>query len=211
MKFLDLSPFLKVALSSRTAGKLISLDVGKKYVGLALSDESKRFVNPADTLLRVPAVSLASANGYVQVYKRKERMCDSAVDYLSKNLQAVIEKENACGVIVGIPLKDGKKTAFCSEIVDLMLRLKCTLPKQSLPLQSINEAPSEGVTFIGSEADNAMPFTLWDEQYSTMEARRIAAQRSNKRSVFVKNKDSLAAAVIMKKLLSFAEAKGLKT
>jgi RNase H-fold protein (predicted Holliday junction resolvase) len=210
MKFLDLRPFIKVALSSRTTGKLISLDVGKRYVGLAFCDESKQFVNPADTLLRVPAASLASANGYIQVYKRKERMCDSAVESLSKNLQAAIDKENACGVIVGIPLKDGKKTAFCTEIVDLMLRLKCTLPNQNLSMPAVNETLSEDATVIDSETDNAMPFTLWDEQYSTMEARRLAAQKSNKRSVFVKNKDSLAAAVIMKKFLSFAEAEESK-
>jgi len=212
MKFLELRPFIKLALSSRTSGKLISLDVGKKYVGLAFSDESKVFVNPASTLNRVQAASLAAANGYFQVYKKKERMCDSAVSYLATNLQAVINKENVCGVVVGIPLKDGEPTGFCQEIVDLMLRLKCTLPNQSLPMLAANETTSS-FTITDAEAGteteaNAMPFTLWDEQYSTMESRRLVAQSTDKRSVYLKHKDSVAAAVILQKFLTFAEAEG---
>ena len=192
MKFVELRPFINQVLSSRTRGKILSLDVGKKHVGLALSDESKQFVSPSITLGR-PA--LASA------------------------MQELVNKEKVCGVVVGIPLLDGKPTPFCTDIVNLMLSMQVLTSESDSPSPVLdanrltqntgNVRPSQ----IPSETAPArtrqlMPFTLWDEQFSTMEARRFVAQSTSKRNIYLKHKDSVAAAVILQKFLVFAEAEG---
>lgn len=192
MKFVELTPFIKQVLSSRLSGKIASLDVGKKHIGVALCDESKYFVNPITTLSRsaLPEVvhNLTS--------KKDHRMSKSSLNALSKKLQGIIDKEHVCGLVVGIPLLDGKPTPFCTEVVDLMLQLQCFMPEKYMNGDVHNIA-------------NEMIFTFWDEQYSTMEARRLVAQRTESRNVFLKQKDSMAAAVIMHKFLSFAQNKNL--
>jgi RNase H-fold protein (predicted Holliday junction resolvase) len=196
MKFVELRPFIKQVLSSRTHGKILSLDVGRKHVGLALSDESKQFVSPAITLGRA---SLASA------------------------MQELVNKEKVCGVVVGIPLLDGKPTPFCTDIVNLMLSMQ-VLTSDSDPLSPLLGAdclshpqnagnrilPEAHDQTLSARARQLMPFTLWDEQFSTMEARRFVAQSTSKRSIYLKHKDSMAAAVILQKFLVFAEAEHVK-
>jgi RNase H-fold protein (predicted Holliday junction resolvase) len=190
MKFVELRPFIKQVLSSRTHGKILSLDVGKKHVGLALSDESKQFVSPSITLDRT---ALASA------------------------MQELVNKEKVCGIVVGIPLLDGKPTPFCTDIVNLMLNMQVRISDSdpgSLMLEANRLSQMIGNRISSQEQAQTppargrqlMPFTLWDEQFSTMEARRFVAQSTSKRNIYLKHKDSVAAAVILQKFLVFAEA-----
>ncbi len=162
-------------------GKLAALDVGTKHVGLAITDETKRFVVGSDTLKRKGSDAT------------QHRLADASVQAFTKQLQNVIDKEKIVGLVVGIPLHNGVSTPFCKEIVDLMLRIQCTLPQSTSLLSNIENIPSP------------MPFTLWDEQYSTMEGRRLVAQTTSKRSVYLKRKDSMAASVIMQKFLMYKE------
>ena len=110
-----------------------------------------------------------------------------------------MDKENCCGFVVGIPLKDGETTPFCKEIVDLMLNVRCAVkPHNQLKLGSSEE---ESEYDREDREDREMYFTLWDEHNSTMESRRHVARTTNKRSVFMKHKDSMAAAVILQKMM----------
>lgn len=177
MKFLELRLFIKQVMFSRTHGKILSLDVGTKHVGVALSDESKQFVSPSVTFGRFA---------------------------LTSSLQEIVNKENVCGLVVGIPLRDGKPTRFCTEIVNLMLSMPIIKPNTALNLEERDKDNDK------EQQPHHMPFTLWDEQYSTMEARRLVGQSTNKRSLYLKHKDSVAAAVIMQKFLVHAEVSNNK-
>lgn len=186
MKFLDLRSFQKVALWSTGVGKLAALDVGTKHVGLALTDESRRFVIRGDTLKR------KSGRG-------EHRLASSSVEFLTRQLQAFIAKEKVRGLVVGIPLHNEKPTPFCQEIVDLMLRMDCFLPDPvSLPSVDTSAMPPR-------TSPEHMPFTLWDEYGSTVEGRRLVKQTSTKRSVYLKQKDSIAASVILQEFLLHSE------
>ena len=163
-------------------GKIAALDVGTRHVGVAVSDEGRQFVSPMTTFSR--SKSGEWRNGSI------------AVQSFSKKMQEFVDKENCCGFVVGIPLKDGETTPFCKEIVDLMLNINCTAKPQN-QLRMEQDIDDDNDNYDKDE----MFFTLWDEYNSTMESRRHVARTTNKRSVFMKHKDSMAAAVILQKML----------
>jgi len=173
MKYLDLGSFFAKVLKPRRLGKLASLDFGTKHVGVAITDASRAFVVPHSTLARTKPPA--------------HRMSRTSVQTLGQNLQNVIDNEQICGIVVGLPLKDGETTLFCKEIVDVMLRMNCNLP-------TTTDNITNDITQV--------PFTLWDEYASTMDSRRLVAATSNKRSVYLKKKDSMAASVILQKFLA---------
>jgi RNase H-fold protein (predicted Holliday junction resolvase) len=53
------------------------------------------------------------------------------------------------------------------------------------------------------QGKRALNFCMWDEAYSTSEARHVIKAGSNKRSSFLKHKDSVAASLILKSFLKF--------
>lgn len=198
-----MADFCRKVVQKRASGKLLSLDVGTKHVGLALTDESRRFVIEG----AVKSLSRQSKEG-------GHRLSGPAISQLGAKLQRIINEERACGIVVGIPLKDGEPTPFCKEIVDFMLRLDCTLPIKSKSKSNTGSASNDNASQPEEEEEEAaapIPFTLWDEQYSTMEGRRLVASATNKRSTYLRRKDSIAASVILTKFLSHAERVGAHT
>ena len=76
----------------------------------------------------------------------------------------------------------------CSPI-DLMNILSASLPFFSVIFLGL---PNEGVP---------LTFCMWDESYSTSDARRMIKTSSTKLSTVIKNKDAVAASVILKSFL----------
>ena len=77
---------------------------------------------------------------------------------------------------------DGSLTPLCEEIVLMAEQLKCYSYSSSHRIQTQTEM---------------IPSTLWDERYSTSEAREIISGMSSKKRVVKKYKDSLAASIIL--------------
>jgi len=105
-----------------------------------------------------------------------------AVSALTRKIQALIDAEQIDGLVVGAPTHQGQPTELCEEIVQLMLAIQCRTAQASPP-------------------DSEMLFTLWNENSSTVEARRASKALGAKRSTFVRHKDEMAAAVILNSFL----------
>lgn len=163
MRFVEARKFLSSL--PRRVSKLAALDVGTKHVGVALCDEMRMSTVPLATLRR----------------ETHMRMSEGSIGMLSKKLQTLIEHESIDGLVVGIPLHEGKPSALSEEIVQLMLRMPCYYP----PLMVKKE----------------MVFTLWNENSSTMEARRVNEALGASKATFKKHKDEMAAAVVLRSFL----------
>ena len=163
MKYVEAARFL--ASVPRAVSRIAALDVGTKHVGVAVSDEGRVVSTPWTTIERA-----ASA-----------RNSAPAVKAWSQKLQAVLAEADVDGVVVGLPLHEGKPTPFCDEIVQLMLRTQC---------QSGSAGRREETVF-----------TLWTENSSTMEARRLSKAMGARASTFKKHKDEMAAVVILRSFL----------
>ena len=137
--------------------QLASLDVGKKHIGVAISDPSHSFSSP------------------LTIIQRKEpRMSAEAIASLSKSLRHIATEYRVSGFVVGLPvMDDGTITPFCREIMKLL----------------------ENIEF--QENSNEISATLWNERHSSIDARALINQFSTKRNVVLKNKDTVAAALIL--------------
>lgn len=149
----------------RRVSKLACLDIGTKNVGVALCDEMRLVTVPCTTLRR----------------EMNMRMSDGSIGMLSKKIQALIELESIDGLVVGVPMHEGKPSGLSEEIVQLMLRTPCYYP----PLADKKE----------------MVFTLWNENSSTVEARRVNEALGAGKATFKKYKDEMAAAVVLRSFL----------
>ena len=79
----------------KKGGKLLSIDYGNKFVGLAISDERLKISNPFDTI------------------RRKN------FKFLVENIVKVITKENIVGIILGWPINmDGTEGPRCDATRD---------------------------------------------------------------------------------------------
>ncbi|MFT7184099.1 MAG: putative Holliday junction resolvase [Oceanicoccus sp.] len=86
-------------------GKLLSLDLGKRFTGVAVSDPSQRVVFPRDEI------------------ETKD------FDILVQRLKYLIEKEQITGVIVGLPISsDGKETDQSQWVRKVMESLNTSKP-----------------------------------------------------------------------------------
>jgi RNase H-fold protein (predicted Holliday junction resolvase) len=197
MKIVDVVQFHRLlcgvhVLPALRYGKLLALDVGTKKIGLALTDESRRLINPMDTFLRTEDKSM--------------KYQDNA---LTNKLQRVIESEGVVGVIVGFPLGvNAEVTPLCQDIVQLIQSLRCVYPKTGVignaantslrvdPLSSISNAHQQ------SHAESIpMIATFWDERNSSVQARRLARTISDRKGVAKKYKDTFAACLILEGFL----------
>jgi putative Holliday junction resolvase len=119
-----------VALSTR--GRLIGLDVGTKTIGTALCDAMWTIASPADLI------------------RRTKFGADKAA------LEAMIEKQAVCGIIIGLPLNlDGTDS----------------------PRTQSTRAFARNLDVLG------LPILLWDERWSSaaVERQMIAADVSRDR------------------------------
>eukprot|EP01036_Dinobryon_divergens_P034588 gene34588-44717_t len=158
---------------SNSIGGIMSLDVGTKHIGIAITDASRRFVSPIGSVTR--------KKGLID-----DRMSPEALTHLSKCIQQYVNEQRPIGIVLGFPLHiDGSLTPLCYEI----LRIGENLQLHRTDLWTAQPNPQE------------MVCTFWDERESTMEARDIIAGMSSRRRVVRKYKDSVAASVILRSFL----------
>ncbi len=110
MKIVNLVTFKNKFLAlGRTQSKIASLDVGKKQIGVAIADETKRSITPFGVLNR-----------------KEPRMEDDSILKLSGQLQSFVTANNVGGFVIGFPLlESGELTPFCREIINLVSRIEC--------------------------------------------------------------------------------------
>lgn len=171
MRFVEAkSKCLLDLLKSSSYFKIAGLDIGTRYCGVAISDETRVFVGPAKDIPR-----------------KYKPLSKEDVQYFSAALSRLVVENNIKAFVVGLPIYNNQLTPFCKEIIDLMLQTEIS-PRLSSP-------PS-------TESDKSeIVFTCWDESESSVHARLLTRQFSNKRSVINKQKDGLAAGVILHSFL----------
>lgn len=150
------SSLVKDVLKFSTKTKLGALDVGKNFVGIAMSDESRTFVKPLGCLER----------------QTNQRMSATAIDNFSSKLERYVCENKIAGFVVGLPIFQGELTPFCNEIIKLMTNVQ-------LP-----EKPEVFCTF-------------WNETDSTFQARNLSSKYSTSSAVYLRQKDALAAGIIL--------------
>ena len=127
-------------------GKLAGLDVGTRTVGLATCDAAWTFAGPAETIRRTKFTRDLEA------------------------LKAFVSREQAVGLVVGLPLNmDGTDSPRT----------------QSVRAFARNLAPLE------------LPVLLWDERWSTQAVERAMIEADVSRSRRAEKVDALAAAHIL--------------
>ena len=176
MKYIEAANFLRFLPRRGSLSRIAALDVGTKHIGVAISDESRIVSTPLKTIERLAG---PGRNG------------PAAVEMLAQKLQLLIKEEQLAGFVVGLPLVRGKRSPLCEEIVQLMVQAACYIPSPRTSVDSV------------ARQEDMMIFTLWDENSSTVEARRLSKALGAKNSTFHKHKDEMAAAVILR---SFLEA-----
>ena len=132
-------------------GPLLGIDLGDRRVGLSISDRTQSI-----------------ASNYATLEKKK-------FSHFSLDLQAIIDKEIICGIVIGLPLNmDGSEGPKCQSTRHFAKNF--------------------------SEIVN-LPITFWDERLTTVAAERslLSADLSRKKRKRVV--DSVAAVLILQNLL----------
>ena len=132
-------------------GPFLGIDLGEKRVGLSISDRTQ-----------------SVASNYATLEKKKFSL-------FSLDLQAIIDKEIICGIVIGLPLNmDGSEGPKC---------------------QSTRHFAKNFSTIVN------LPITFWDERLTTVAAERslLSADLSRKKRKRVV--DSVAAVLILQNLL----------
>lgn len=167
MKFVDAkSKLLYTIVRSPLYFKIAGLDIGTKHIGVAISDEARVFVGPANDISR-----------------KHKRQSQDELQCFSNSLSDLVREHNIKAFVVGLPVYKNKLTPLCKDIIDLMLNVQI---EKSIP------------------SSDDIVFTCWDETESTVTARKLTKQFSSRRSVMIKEKDGLAAAVILNSFLEYA-------
>ena len=129
---------------------------------------------------------------------------EDAVAHFGRKLNHFLEAQEACGVVVGYPVHpiDGSRSSLCEEIEVLIATLASTLPAEVSTLfmlmHECNPTPF-ALLYCAVSQLGAVPCTLWDESYSTSEARRRlrSVRQSGGRPSAAADRDALAAASIL--------------
>ena len=110
------SPSLRSASLSLRPRHLIGVDVGRRQVGLSLSDATLSFSTPLTTLTR--------------------SMAPSSLKFLAARFRQLCDEYEVAGVVVGLPLSaEGKVTSQCEEMAEFAQQLVATaFPSPTPPL-----------------------------------------------------------------------------
>lgn len=133
------------------SGRLLGIDYGTVRVGLAMCDESQRWVTPLDT------------------YQRRNARLDE------KFLSELIEREQICGIVMGLPIhSDGAESQKSREVRDFHLWMARFTDK---------------------------PCVFQDERFTTAEAQRLLRAAGLNHEQRKKRVDRLAAHLILEHFL----------
>ena len=181
MKIVHNLEFCK-ALHATARGRIACVDVGAKFIGVAISDDSRTFAHPIGAIAR----SYRGANN------------QSALEILQKLNALVVSKyehTTIAGLVVGLPLLNSEMTPFCHEIHATFKKMHYVHRKLESPEGLLLNKDSEPLRL---KLTSLPPIcTYWNEYNSTVDAKSIIKQVSNKQSVKLTAKDSIAASIIL--------------
>jgi putative Holliday junction resolvase len=144
----DIKDFFNV---TRNARPILGIDLGEKRVGVSISD-----------------INQSIASSYTTLPKRNFSL-------FSKELQAILDKEMICGIVLGLPLNmDGSEGPKCQSTRDFAKNLS-------------------NITTI--------PITFWDERLTTIAAEKSLLSADISRKKRLRVIDSIAAVLILQNVL----------
>ena len=185
-RILPLKAFVAEVASLRPPTQLIALDFGTKTVGVACCDETRIAVTPLGNI----AVR--------QPYRSAE-----SLRQLKAQLQALGRTRGLRHFVVGFPLTlDGDLSPLCHRIVWTLQHLPSTdVDALSGKFDSGNSTGRGSSGETSESGTDVLTFCLWDEAFTTAQARRAIKATSTKRRVLLKHKDSVAAGNILRSFL----------
>ena len=156
---------------------LLGLDVGKKTIGLALSDPILRVATPLETIKRTKFTQDIQA------------------------LKKVVENYEVGGFVIGLPVNmDGSEGPRAQSVRDFALELYKQLPviMSSSSLSSCGLTAGSNVTgaidpAVKSQGDSLLNdpwIALWDERLSTVSVKDFVDEVVEKRKTRVESKQS---------------------
>lgn len=118
--------------------KTLAVDYGKKWIGLAISDDEKKIAFPYKTLENNRGIF--------------------------SNLSDIVKKENICEIVVGLPLnKRMKKTPQTVEVLNWTKQLKS---KIKIPVNFENEIfTSKAADKLGAKNQHAAAAAIFLQSY----------------------------------------------
>ncbi len=170
MKIIDHS-VLKSIIKSKTLFRIGGLDIGSKYVGVAVSDETRTFSSPLKR----------------DIIRKNSSNLDESYQSFSHQLQKVVEEHRIYFLVIGLPIYQGKLTPLGNEIFKMISSIEIPL---SIPRS-------------GASLPQELCCTFWDEYNTSNEARAMSAQLTQRRNIIQKQKDGLAAAIILDSFIRF--------
>jgi RNase H-fold protein (predicted Holliday junction resolvase) len=124
---------------------------------------------------------IATALGVIE---RRRPDGTASLEAFALQLARIVAERGIIGLVIGVPLINGKPTAFSSYVVDFVKALSDTV-----------------VALPGARALSGLPTLFVDESFTSSEARTAITAASSKRSLQVKRKDSVAACLILQRFL----------
>ena len=104
MRFVEAnSKFLFDLIRSRSYFKVAALDMGTKYCGVAISDETRMFIGPGK-----------------DIHRKHRPLSKEDIDSMSVALSSLVQENNIKVFVVGLPIYNNELTPFCREIIDVM-------------------------------------------------------------------------------------------
>jgi len=138
------SPQLPHAVTgSNSTVCLLGLDVGGRKIGVSIADWTLSIARPLTRIDRPP-------RRRQQQHAQQQREQESFPAFFGKELNKLIERHNAAGLVVGYPLTlwEGREGVRCQEVVNFM-----------------------SCVYRESSQEVLVPFTVWDERMTTQVAR----------------------------------------
>ena len=152
---------------------IAAIDMGTSNCGFAIADETKMSVVPGGTIER-----------------GSPRMNEDVLQQFGLKIQKFVADNKIAGFVIGLPLTPtGEITPFCEEIIQIAETVQCSCNGFANITSPVNP-------------NNEVLCTFWDERYSTAGAKAISSKFSRRRSVMLKNKDTLAACLILKSFIN---------
>ena len=96
-------------LQPKSGAVFAALDVGTNNVGVAISDQSRVFINPIQNIVRKGG---------------ELRMKIESIKSFSSKLNTVVNQHKIDVLVVGLPIHDDKFNPLCHEIVELMTTIQ---------------------------------------------------------------------------------------
>ena len=212
--------------SSAIGSRLICLDVGDRYVGIAFSDLDNQVARPLTTIYRKEDVKVTNSKQPISPHSHhatsQRRHTDLRTNHVGSNHRVAVRPVNVVleefrqlffqyqcvGVVVGMPLNlQFKIESQCTKTIQFVDQLKEYLNKhQRSPIKLPSKSKSSPSASSPSVLSSSIPFVVpsfywWDERLSSSDARHQLSSQGLKGRQLAKQLDAHAAANILQEFI----------